>query len=564
MKWRLTPSHRIEIYDNDSGKWYDYCEGIQVSVENTELLSGTKTLEVSLYDSFTGKATLKLDRQDVNHKIVDKLLPYGLTLYDGEEENINIAQVIFDSAQSAQHQYTHSSLGFVKIGNELAYLADVPIGLSDPLKSQSHYVDSEKTTPVGSLEGWVRIIKAEILGKPYMELALAIGALAPVAHLLRENKVLTLVPIIAFIGASSTGKTTCMKLIGSIYGSPEESKGLLSDLNATQNAFFAQLGNVNGLPALLDECSAVPEWDFTKVVYNLPKGRDKLRCDSEGKVRKSIHFSGAIVLSGEHSLFAQTNNSRGLFARLVELSLPWTKDGAHADRIDYGIRHNYGWAVYPLLTWLLENRACLEERYRVNFELLKVKLDNISGVEERLFKIYAAILVSAEALNHSLSLNLNIDAMSDILIAQHKERAKLLLTPEVVYQYILNKVLNNFDKFPTKDMAPIAKNLWGERSSVVGKPAIWIKESEFLSMLGEIGVDNFDARKSGFHEAGWLYRSVDRHYRIKHSLCGIKYPCFAIFYDSGADSNAKKSPKVPRRTKRIYLSSSIDDMNTEA
>ena len=85
------------------------------------------------------------------------------------------------------------------------------------------------------------------------------------------TRVISLIPIVAFIGRSSTGKTVSLKTLSSVWGSPEESMGMISDLNATQNAFFAQLGNCIGLPSIFDETSAVPEWDFTKMVYNLPK-----------------------------------------------------------------------------------------------------------------------------------------------------------------------------------------------------------------------------------------------------------------------------------------------------
>ena len=453
MIWRVY-NHRIEIYDSDKKGYDDYCEEVQVTAVYTDIITKKKKVLISLYDSVTGECTMVMPRSCLNSKVIPMLAEYGLTLLDTPDDNANIQQVLYESAATGAVQgYKHDRLGFCEIDNSLAFLAHHPIGVADPLKAKSEFVVSEKTKPLGTLESWKAVIEAEVIGHPNMELALSLSALAPVAHLLKLSRVISLIPIVAFIGRSSTGKTVSLKTLSSVWGSPEESFGMISDLNATQNAFFAQLGNTIGLPSIFDETSAVPEWDFTKIIYNLPKGRDKLRCDGEGKVRLPIHYSGAIILSGERSLFDQTNESNGLSARLLEITLPWTDDEYHADRLEYGVRHNYGTAVYPLMEWLLAHRDELETLYREEYGLLKQDFICTHGIEDRMIKTYALIAVSARVMNESLDLTINLPSVRNILLDIHSKNKRFSNTPERIFEKMKQWILDNYSKFP-----PSSKN----------------------------------------------------------------------------------------------------------
>lgn len=559
MIWQLN-NNRIEIWDENTKAFVDFCEGIAVESVHTDLLSGTKTLTLGIHDSVSGYFSFPFPRGQVSKGIVPRLAAYGLTLIDDPEIDADIQQIVLESAQAAPHSFLHDRLGFWKIDGDIVFLAHHPIGTKNPIKALSSYIDEEKTKPQGTFDEWRNLILADVVGNPNMELALSLGALAPIAHLLLEKKVLSLVPLIALIGASSAGKTTCMKLMASIYGSPEESRGLLSDLNATQNAFFAQLGSVFGLPALLDECSSVPEWDFTKVVYNLPKGRDKLRCNSEGKVRESIRFSGAIIMSGERSLFKQTKNTQGLYARLVEFSpSSWTNDAAHANRIEYGCRNNYGTAVVPLITWLLSHQDKLTDVYYKHYTDLCSLITNASGIEDRLLKIYATILTSADVIVNALDISLHIDDIKALLLAHHEQTTKQLLSPEMIFEKIKLKILEHYEKFPEKELAKFGKSLLGERTFHDGKSAIWITEKALEEFLYDIGIDDFKPLKKLFFEKGWLYRTEDRHYVIMHSIGTTRVKCYCLFWDP----NTVVAKKHAIRKKTTYFPTKIEELTVD-
>ena len=187
-----------------------------------------------------------------------------------------------------------------------------------------------------------------VCGHTYLELALALSVTALVACTLKAKNLLSDLPIWALIGKSSTGKTTALRLMASIWGSPEDFSGMIYDLHATQNAIYALMEQNQGLPILIDETSGVPEWDFSKFLYHLPKGHDKVRCQTNGMLQQTKLFSGAVIFTGEKSLFDQSNKNDGLYARLIEFELPWTDSARHAEELEYACRCYNGTAAVLL------------------------------------------------------------------------------------------------------------------------------------------------------------------------------------------------------------------------
>jgi hypothetical protein len=298
-------------------------------------------------------------------------------------------------------------------------------------------------------------------------------------------------------------------------------------MNATQNALMAQLSNNAGIPSIFDETSAY-DGDFSSFAYHLPKGRDKLRCDGEGKVRTPIYFSGAILFSGEKSLLEQTNGNGGLFARLLEITLPWTVDEHHANRLEYGCRHNYGTAVYPLLSYILDNAEFLEEGFYDEYDIFKDLIPDSAGIEDRLVKIYAMISLSARIIGDALDLPLNIDKIRQILIDIHGINRTRLNTPEKVWDKIKDLILNNYSRFPVEMLTENAHSVWGEYGEYQHRRGFWIRADKYEEFLRETHGDEINGLDKIFSERGWLARTTDRHYKIDHKLGGVKVKCYFI------------------------------------
>lgn len=545
VDWQLNKmSHRIEVYDEDEEKYVDFCEEIGVKNIRTNLQTGRKIVDAYVYDSITGENTVEMRRKEISKGILKILIDYGLSVVESPDMEADIIQIMMECAEKATNYYFHKTLGFVKVGGREIFLAHHPIGENNPQKALSEYIDPEITKPMGTLDSWCDFVTKEIVGHPNMELALAIGGVAPVAHLLREDGIISDIPIIALVGPSTSGKSGSLKAMSSIYGSTKESDGIIRDLNSTQNAFFAQLGNSKGIPALIDEVSSVPEWDFTKIIYNLPKGHDKRRCNGDGEVKKPITYSGAIVFTGEYSLLEQTNANQGLHARILELTLPWTDDGDHSRRIEAGCQQNCGTAVYPYVEWLMKNRDCLSEEFEAQYAFLLETLDDLTEIESRLLKISAMIMVSAVVMKASLNIPLNIDSIRDLLINHHEAKKQERDPIEQAFEKIKAQLMDNWNKFPKKDSFLIASSIYGFRETHECKNVVWVFESIFKQWFAKAGITDFKGYIRAFANKGWIYKKKEnRHYTVTRKIQGLPMTCYGIWLNEVVISKPKKNKK---------------------
>ena len=524
--WRINAGF-LEVKVDPKDPWAIWCEACTVTKVIVNLLTGAATVEVTI-EAAWGTEVVSFPRGELTRKCLPVLLDHGLSIVDASPDVEDILQVLLDSADQAPKSYFHTRLGFVRLpSGQLAYLAHNPIGIADPLKAASVYVDETLSRPSGSLAAWVSVMENEVVGHPNLELALALGVTAPLVFLLKEAKLISLLPLWALIGPSSSGKTVSLKMMGSIYCSPEEGAGIIGDFHTTQTALYAKLGECNGLPAIFDEASAVPDWDITPVVYNAPSGRSKLRCDSTGALRRVSNFATSVCISGEQSLFPQTAGTPGLFARLVEFTLPWTDSAEHAQRLERGCRQNYGTAVVPLLSYLLEHRNEVLQRFQEIVAELRVHVPDATGIEDRLLEKYAIILTAAEIIKASLGLQLDVAGMQHLLMDLHRDRRTSLDIPDRAFEGIKAWILVNKDRFPESKEFALASNIWGEHGKYHGESCIWIIGEHFMDALQKVGVTDTTATLREFHKRGWLHRFGDR-YRVRHKIAGLSVNCYCI------------------------------------
>ena len=357
----------------DDGTVTKFCDAVYVERVITDFFSGDKKDVICVYNPITGLSKEVLPRDSINSSVVKVLRRKGVTCPEDTDTGIALSEYLLESDVKVEQCIVHNRLGFHSLDideqntDKQVFLAHRPIGDIEVLKRSSRYVLPDVTRPQGSMQGWRRCVRACMLGRPNLELSLAFIALAPVSHILREAGVVKDVPIVSIIGQSSTGKTGVLRTIASAYGRPEIGKGVIMNLHATQNAFFARLSGVYGWPILVDESTVAYDWDFSKQIYTLPNGKDKDRCGADGKLKESATFSGAMFLSGEKSLVEQTIGLDGIKARILEVTLPWTTGVLNAECLEQGLSKNYGHAVYPLIGWLMGHTEWLSIKYNEEY-----------------------------------------------------------------------------------------------------------------------------------------------------------------------------------------------------
>ena len=563
--WRFN-NNRTEISPDEDGNFVDFSEKVSVALAVTDILSGERWVEISIDSEDGGMEPIELPRDAIGSGIVPTLVKYGLTVLDTKDCNTILSEVLFDTEKTAEKKYVHDILGFYSYKNQDIYFAHHPIGNINPKHVKSKYKFSQKTEPNGTLEGWKAYVNKVILGSPTMELALALGALSPVAHVLRDNGVIEEVVLINIYGKSSTGKSTTMKVMADMFACPRESVGIIGDFDSTLNAFYAQLESKKGFPILFDETTAkTGDWDFSEIIYNLPKGTGKLRCNNIGKLREQVSFSGAIIFTGEHSLLNKVKS--GMNARLFELNLPWTNNGEHARAILKGCRAHSGHAVYPLVEWILCHKDWIVKQYQIQFDSLMRKEKTSSGIAERLLKICAQIVVSAIVVKLSLNLDIDIGSIRNVLIEQYHIAAdKLKSNPELWLENVKNKILYNNGKFPIPEIASSTSQVWGERGKYLKKQVFWVSEVVFENLVKEETDEDLNVVRKIFHENGWLIKASNNGFIHKRTIAGAQLRCYALNLSSEDVSGEEKivqkskmlSPKAGSKLKSL-----LDDTDEE-
>ena len=548
MDFRVA-NRKLEIDLIGDGDYEVLCENVYIYGKTKDFLTGKETVRIAAEIGPVGDVRFELPRQEIDSKVIPRLLTYGLTCVDNTTNNELLQYILFDSESSAKTKYTHDRLGFVKgsDGKDI-FLLHHPVGENVAKKRMSTYKFPDFTKPRGCLVGWKAAVEKYVYGRGFMELALAIGAVAPIAHILLMDNEVSEVPLYALIGDSSSGKTTSLILCASIWYSSK----MVSDFNCTQNAFTAQLSRNRGIPMLIDEASAVPDWNFTNLLYNLPKGCSKLRCSNDGSLRERHYFSGAIVFTGEKSLFEQSDKNRGVDARMLEFNLPWTENAKHADDIIREFGRHYAVAAPVLVEWIMKNKAEVKKVYARAKRSFERHCCDVDNVLKRLFKHCSMIITAAYALNTSLGLKLNYEELFATMLYIINEKNKAFKdSPEKWYADLLAFILDHADCFPEKENILKSRKIWGLKTLYKTEPIVWIRENIFEDFFKENTTFKINDIRQLMANKGYIWQDNSRHYKVTKTINGVKVCCYGVYLNFPRKSFKKN--KAKQEAKSINL-----------
>jgi putative DNA primase/helicase len=153
---------------------------------------------------------------------------------------------------------------------------------------RSHFA---KTNVKGNVKDWLKLTRQ--LGDDHMVVTMMSAGLA--APLLkpfeRDATVLTVE------GASGTGKTTGLKLVGSCFGPPND----MVTWNSTDNGIEAATRRYQHRPCIVDEIGQGSGKGFDKAAYALTNAAGKLRADTSGNLQESSRNYAMVMSAGEVS-----------------------------------------------------------------------------------------------------------------------------------------------------------------------------------------------------------------------------------------------------------------------
>ncbi|WP_305825830.1 DUF927 domain-containing protein, partial [Massilia brevitalea] len=174
----------------------------------------------------------------------------------------------------------------------------------------------KRFSQAGTLESWKTHVAGPCQGNSRAVTSICIGLAPPLLSLIGEDN-----GGFHLRGDSSTGKTVCLAVGASVWGSRQ----LIRTWNMTTNGFESVATMHNDLLLPLDELGQADGKAAGEAAYMLGNGQGKSRADRNGDARTAKRFRNLVLSSGEKSLadmMQQTGHTTmaGQEIRMVEIS----------------------------------------------------------------------------------------------------------------------------------------------------------------------------------------------------------------------------------------------------
>jgi len=272
--------------------------------------------------------------------------------------------------------------------------------------NESHYTGNLDLSPHGTFEAWREMIRKDVVPYPNMLIAFLGGVTSIVTGLIGESKQFTS-PIFHIYGSSGTGKSCIAKVISSIFGQPFDGaktvngklyNSVYGSWSGTENALRDSCVGNRGICIILNELGKSKIKNLTALIYDYAEGTMRKRSNGEGVVNQREGFRTSFVTVGEFSLFELLSTQyQGIINRVMELEPPFTRDAAHAKRLEQGSYENCGYAGDILASYILSNggREWVEDIYMRWYTSFNGLLKIHTSDTERFVSTFAATILTA-------------------------------------------------------------------------------------------------------------------------------------------------------------------------
>lgn len=199
--------------------------------------------------------------------------------------------------------------------------------------------------------------------------------------------------IVDLSGASSRGKTTALKVAGSVWGT----SNLISEWNTTRVNIERKSAFLNSYPLLLDDSRKANPYMIPDVIYQFSGGREKGR-GNKSSIEVERTWQNIMLSTGETSLADNGNEKAGIGARVITLQDdPFNSDVSFIDLYE-GINKHYGTLGMAFIEQYRKNK----ESYYNSFKSHEKRLIEKAGTNEivaRIGRAFALLQVAGEIIN---------------------------------------------------------------------------------------------------------------------------------------------------------------------
>ncbi|CAJ3195071.1 inner membrane protein [Burkholderia pseudomallei] len=268
-------------------------------------------------------------------------------------------------------------------------------------------VEANARASAGTLADW-NSLTALCCGNPLMIGALCFAFASALLQLFGRSGV-----CVSLVGSSSTGKSTILRFLQALTGSPE----YLANWEATANGLEAYAAQHKDLPLIIDELGQSDVVSFGQSVYRLTNGSGKLRAKTNGGLADQAQLSTVIISAGEESPADRIRRSgqqavAGQLARFITLPVNGQHgafDDLHGESngaafsalVRSKLREVHGIAWRSFAQYVAANIPAVRRTHEEYYPGLKANiregcnLDAADGVQERVLEHFAFAAFSA-------------------------------------------------------------------------------------------------------------------------------------------------------------------------
>lgn len=313
-----------------------------------------------------------------------------------------------------------------------------------------HIFSSVKSN--GSREKWVYAMRELRAEKGVARIALA----ASFASVILQP--CGLLPFFChFWGGTEVGKSVLLLTAASVWAKPSFGE-YVTTFNSTLVGQEMMATFLNSLPMCIDELqiqSSAGVRDFDKIIYQLTEGVGRTRGAKQGGLQKVNTWKCCFITNGEHPI-SNANSGGGAVNRIVEVE---TEEKVYHDLVGLCavINENYGFAGREFVEYLQENgniekvNALQKQYYK---ELLKS--DSTDKQAASASAILAADHIVTELIFKDGN-NLTVEDMAKIMTKKDDVNVN-----GRAYDYIIELVARNPNKFKTNDFGEYQGEVWGK------------------------------------------------------------------------------------------------------
>lgn len=311
-----------------------------------------------------------------------------------------------------------------------------------------------------------------------------------------------------FFGDSSKGKTSIVKIAGSVYGDPK-SEQWIGSWNATPVAMELRAATLTHLPLCFDEVGAGDARVIERSIYMLINGCGKSRGDRSLAVRKTPKWSTVVLSTGERELVDE-RAATGAQVRVLQFRVAGfgALDAKGVDALREACERNHGHAGRAWIEALVavDDWRALVELFEESKRQFRGKSAGALAGRQAVF--FALLAVAEHLASSVLGIGEKGGKTVRALFADGEKRRELLSAGERAIESVSQWIASEPDAFPVLNF-DAGGALRSTRVRNV-RAVHGVRHKEFVYLLPDALRAHFDVDGLSFAEvcASWRDRGL--------------------------------------------------------